>query len=341
MADDTAGDDELAEIADATARAQARRVIDEMRARLHAVHAPPDFHARGMARIRQLPPPQQAGLAQWWTGVRAWQARSAVWVPALATALMLSLALNIGLGVRALRPRPPGARPPAERLLEGRGAGSLPTYQFQAQLQHAPALGALVAARPVPKAPHAMVGFTPDAARPTFVRLGILYANTLAALRSGALEAAGHRLGVLIQTLVSLQAPPVLSQYLREMQAMLQRQPPAGTTAAQFVALFEPLYEAAYATDPTAAAWVLFRTGAWLENLALAAAVGDQALVRQTQAAQSVQDALRQLHMPAAVLEALEQLQALMARQPMTAQDLRAMQTLVDALQQQLSGGAP
>ena len=342
MADDTHREDELAEIADAAARAQARRMIDEMRTRFHAVHAPPDLHARGMARIRQLPPPRQGGLARWWTGVVAWQARSAVWAPALATALLLSLTLNIWLGVQTLGPRPPGVRLTAERRLEGRSAaGPLPTYQFQVQMQHAPTLGARVAARPVPKVPQAMVGFTPDAAWPIFVRLGILYADTLAALQSGAVEAAGHRLGVLIQTLASLQAPPVLSQYLRVMQAVLQRQSPAGITAAQFVALFEPLYEAVYATDPTAAAWVLFRAGAWLENLALAAAVGDQAAIRQTHAVQSVQDALRQLHMPDAVLHALEQLQVLMARQPMTAQDLHAIQTLVDALQQQLSGGTP
>ena len=52
-------------------------------------------------------------------------------------------------------------------------------------------------------------------------------------------------------------------------------------------------------------------------------------------------DALRPLHVPDAVLSALEQLRVLMAHQPMTAQDLHAIQTLVDTIQQQLSGGAP
>jgi hypothetical protein len=171
--------------------------------------------------------------------------------------------------------------------------------------------------------------------------MGILYADTLAALQSGAVEAALHRLDVLTQVVASLQAPPVLTHYLREMQTVLQRQSPVDTTVAQFVALFEPLYAAVYATDPTAPPWVLFRTGAWLENLALAAAVGDQTAVRQAQAAQSVHKTLRPLHVPDDVLRALEQLRVLMVRQSMTPQDLHAIQILVDTMQRQLSGGTP
>jgi hypothetical protein len=171
--------------------------------------------------------------------------------------------------------------------------------------------------------------------------MGILYADTLAALQSGAVEAAQHRLDVLTQVVTSLQAPPVLTHYLREMQSVLQRQSPAAATMAQFVALFEPLYAAVYATDPTAAPWVLFRAGAWLENLALAAAMGDQTAVRQAQEVQAVQEALRPLQVPEAVRNALEQLRVLMAHQPMTPQDLHAIQTLVTTMQQQLSGGTP
>jgi hypothetical protein len=168
--------------------------------------------------------------------------------------------------------------------------------------------------------------------------MGILFADTLAALQSGAVEVAQHRLDVLIQIVTSLQAPPALAQYLWEMQRVLQRPPPADTTAAPFVALFEPLYAAVYATDPTAPSWVLFRAGAWLENLALAAAVGDQTAVRR---ALAVYETLRPLHVPDAVLRSLEQLRVLTAHQSMTRQDLQAIQTLVDTIQRQLSGEAP
>src|SRR5205823_6046669 len=159
--------------------------------------------------------------------------------------------------------------------------------------------------------------------------------DTLAALQSGAVEAAEPRLRHLTQAVTSLQAPPALAQYLRERQAVLQHQPPDHTTA-QFVALFEPLYAQVYATDPSAAAWVLFQAGAWLENLSLAAALGDQGALQQAPVVQSLHDALRPLNVPDAVLNALEHLRALVARQPMTAEDLRAIQTLADTIKQQL-----
>lgn len=296
---------------------------------------PADFHATVMAKARALPLPRKRlreRLREWLT----------VWAPVFAVGLLVSLGVHVWQGLRPEGSRPPGGRQVAGRPLGDPGTtGPLPTYRFQERMQHTPALGVLVAARPVPPVPRAMVGFTPVAARPAFVRLGILYADTLAALQSGAVEAARQRLDVLIQTLTSLQAPPVLSHYLQEMYTVLQRQPPAHPTAAQFVALFEPLYQAVYATEPNAAAWVLFRAGAWLENLTLAAAVGDQTAVRQAQVVQSVQEALRPLHVPDAVLEALTQLQSLVVRQPLTAQDLRAIETLVDTIQEQLSGGSP
>jgi hypothetical protein len=211
----------------------------------------------------------------------------------------------------------------------------MPIYQFQAQLPHATTLGALVAARPVPQMPRPTIGFTPHAPRSTFVRIGILYADTLAALQSGEAPAAEHRLRLLTQAVTSLQAP-ALSQYLRERQAVLQRQPPDNTTA-QLVALFEPLYAQVYATDPSAAAWVLFQAGAWIENLSLTAAAGDQGAVRQAQVVRSLRDALRPLNVPDAVLNALEQLHGLVARQPVTVEDLRVIQTLADTINKQLS----
>src|SRR5439155_8996001 len=212
----------------------------------------------------------------------------------------------------------------------------LSIYQFQAQLPHATALGSLVAARPVPQSPRPMVGFTPHATRSTFVRIGILYADTLAALQSGTVEAAEDRLRPLTQAVTSLQAPPALAQYLREMQIVLQRQPPDHTTV-QFVALFEPLYAQGYATDPSAAACALFQAGAWMENLSLAAALGDQGALPQAPVVQSLHEALRPLNVPDAVLKALERVRVLMAHQPITTEDLQTIQTLVDAIKYQLS----
>jgi hypothetical protein len=290
---------------------------------------PADFHATVMARARALPLPRKP----LWAQTRAWLT---VWAPVLAVGLVLSLGVHVWQGIRALGPHAPGA--PQTSALAGHSAGAaMPIYRFQAQLPHTTALGALVAARPVPEIPRAVVGFTSNATRSTFVRMGVLYADTVAALQSGAVEAATERLRLLTQVVTGLQAPPALPRYLQEMQAMLQRQASADPTTAPMVALFEPLYAQVYATDSTAAPWVLFQAGAWLENLALAAAAGDHKAVRQAPVVQFLHDALRPLKVPDAALDALQQLHDRVARQPVTVEDLHAIQTLADTIMQQLS----
>lgn len=330
----SADDDDRLPIRDEPTAREARFLLRGLRQLAMDPHAevPADFHATVMAKARALPLPRQRLRERL-------RERLTVWAPVCAVALLLSLGVQVWQGIRALSPHPAGGRNVPLQPLENRQtAGRLPIYQFQVQLQQTAALGALAAARPVPPVPRAMVGFTSHAARTTFVRIGILYAQTLAVLQSGAVEAAGQRLGALVQAVASVQAPPVVPHYLREMQALLQRQAPVSPTVAHVVALFEPLYASVYAPDATAAPWVLFRAGAWLENLALAVAVGDHAAVRQAQqVVQSLQDALRSLHVPTAVLNDLDQLHVLMASQPMTVQDLRAVQALADTITQQLS----
>jgi len=292
---------------------------------------PAHFRVAILDKARQLPPPRPR---PWdWLGTRL-----TVWTPVFAVGLLLSLGVHLWQGLQPISSRPPAVRQTAEQRLEqGSRTGLLSPDQWHIPLHHTDTLRALIATRPVPQAPRAMVGFTPHTTRRTFVRMGILYADVLAALRSGAVDTARHRLDILTQTVTSLQAPPALALYLQEMQAMLQRQLPSPLTAAQFVALFEPLYTTVYATDPSTAAWVFFRAGTWLENLSLAAAVGDQTAVRQAQAVSAVQEALHMLAVPESVLDALTQLRTFMERQPMMAEDLRTIQTLVDTIAQQLS----
>ena len=293
---------------------------------------PADFHAAVMSRVRAQPLPRKR--LQDWVGERL-----TVWAPVFAIGLLLSLGVHVWQGMRLFWPRLSEIRQTAEMPLGSRGiAGPLPIYQFQRAMQRPHELAVIVAARELPKVPTAMVGFTPQVTRSTFVRLGTLYADALAALVGGAVEAAVQRLERLRQTLLSMQAPPSLPQYLREMQVLLQQQPSESATWAQFVALFEPLYEEVYAKDATAGGWVLFQTGAWLENLALAAATGDQAALRQEQAIQYFYDALRQLNVPPDVLAALTRLRALMARQQLSDQDMRAIQIVIQNLQKTLHG---
>jgi hypothetical protein len=293
---------------------------------------PADFHAAVMSRVRAQPLPRKR--LQDWVGERL-----TVWAPVFAIGLLLSLGVHVWQGIRPFWPRQSAMPQTAEMPLGSHGiAGPLPTYQFQRAMQRPQQLAVVVVARESPKVPTAMVGFTPQVTRSTFVRLGTLYADTLAALAGGAVEAAVQRLEGLRQTLLSIQAPAALPQYLGEMQVLLQRQPSESATWAQFVALFEPLYEEVYAKDATAERWVLFQTGAWLENLSLAAATDDQAALRQAPAVQSLSDALRQLNVPPDVLAALARLRGLLARQPLSDQDMRAIQSVLQSLQKTLHG---
>jgi hypothetical protein len=217
-------------------------------------------------------------------------------------------------------------------------ASPLSTYHFQAQMQQATALGTVVAARPVDAAPVPVVGFTPEAVPATaFVRLGSGYADTLAALASGQTEAAASRLDVLVQTLEAVQAPSSLSQYLSHMRHLLIQQTYDGRILAQFVALFEPLYAEVYAQVPVTNEVLLFQAGAWLENLSLAATVGDKVALQQSHRAQSLSRALRQLNVPPNVLGALEQLDILLSQPTVTDQDMSAIRAVVEKIQQGLS----
>lgn len=287
---------------------------------------PEDFHAAVLTRARQLPVPHPR--------LRAWlRARLTIWAPVLAVGLLVSLGGHVWQGFRALSS--PVAR--VSQVTAPRRESPWPLAHFQEQLQHAPGLGALVAARPFPPVPRALVGFTPHASRSTFVQIGRLYADAVAALHGGAGEVARPRLEALLQALTNVQAPPVFVQYVREMLRLLSSQTAGDPTNAQWLALFEPLYEGVYARDPAAAAWVFFQTGAWLENLALAATADDPVAVRQAQVVQALSTALRPLRVPDTVLEALEQMRVVMTQQPLTSQDLRTIQTLLDLSQQHLS----
>jgi hypothetical protein len=285
----------------------------------------PNLHANVRARIAQ----QRARR-----GIFAWAptAPTPAWVAAMAVVLVVSLGLNVWWGLLTLGP-------PADPMPAGLGSvESLRTYRFQVGMARAIDVGTLLAARPARWDPTPVVGFTPQAARSITVRLGGLSADTLAALQGGAREAADQHLGVLIQVLTSVQAPRALPQYLRAMQPLVQNPQYERELVTRFLALFEPLYEDAYAHPDTGEQVTLFRAGAWLETLALAAAVGDRAAVHHgAELVGEIHRGLAQLHAPPEMLDALERLRSLAARQVLTDQDVRAIRTLVQDLQGMLS----
>jgi len=284
--------------------------------------APPDLRAHVRARIERLRAPR---------GAFAWipHMEKPAWAAALAAVLVLSLGLNVWWGLLHLAPHPPG---------DSVRAGRLHIDQFQAGMADAKAVGQFVAAHPARWDHTTVVGFTPQASRTAFVRMGFLYADALAALHGGAVEAAAPRLEALTQAVTQVQAPPALPQYLRAVQTWVQQRSYDDAVLAQFLALFEPLYEGAYTAADQAEKVTLFRAGTWLENLALAAAVGDRAALRQGGVMlEEVRRDLARLPVPPEVSETLERVHRLTTARALTDQDIHTIRTLVQDVQRRLS----
>jgi hypothetical protein len=214
---------------------------------------------------------------------------------------------------------------------------SLPVYQFQAQMQHAAAVEPTMMAR-VPVASD-LVGraFTSHQdRRVAFFRLGTVYADALAALHSHTPDASDTRLTVLLDTFHQLQAPDVLDHYLHELLALAKHQTYSDTELDKFLALFEPLYVSAYNLKEEPVALPLFQIGAWLENVALAAATQDSVLQQHTSALASYQDDLVRLQAPSQILDTFIQLRTLVTKPTLAEQDWHQIRSLVQEIQRVL-----
>ena len=290
----------------------------------------PALRAQVRAQIAQ----EQARIPVW-----TWLTRrvTPAWTAVLAVALLLAVGVQVWHGLQRGQSPLPGARQATPTAPDAFGAARrLYTYRFQVGLPHAATLGTLVASHGVLPAPLPEVGFTPQATRTAFVRLGVLFAEAVATLHGGAVEATAPRLDVLIQTLATVQASPMLTQYLRAMQTLLHSQQYTGDELATFFGLFEPLYEDAYA-QTTGEGLHLFRVGTWVENMALAAAVGAPSALRQEgQAITEVRRVLTMLQAPPAILDALGQIDHLLKQPTLTVEDVSTIQMLLQHLQEML-----
>jgi hypothetical protein len=243
----------------------------------------------------------------------------------LATAFVLSLAVNIWWGIDRRGTDPPLSAPESRPVY---------AYHFLQTIQSPKAIGSLVASHPAVEAPFVGLGFALQDPRVVIFRMGILYIDALAALHSGTLDVATRRVDALGKAMHSLQAPPLLSHYLTEIHTLLQNRQYTGQELAKFLALFELLYEQELGTD--AAEVRLFRFGAWSENMALAVAASDHRALRQAAGAPYLRTSLLQLDAPASVIEAFDRIQRLSTTTTLTDADLRACGSLVRTIQKTL-----
>ncbi len=224
--------------------------------------APPDFRLNVLRKIEQ----QQSRRGAW-----SWM--KAAWVPALAALLLLSLGAHAWLGAQFLGQ-------PEQVALDVRPLpGPAQSYVFQEGITADVDLGALVADMTAETEPMVAFGFAAKPAPARSFLLGTLYAEALAYMRSGDIEATQQRWQTMDKALADMTEP--LVSYRRQMQSFLQHEPPALERVQAFLPLFESFYEASVAreSDHTLP---LFQAGAWLTNMHLAAAAGDAESLRRS-----------------------------------------------------------
>jgi hypothetical protein len=287
-----------------------------------AARVSPHLRARVLAQIEQ----RRASrcLSVWLPPL--W---SPTWAAVCVVGLVLSLAVNVWWSIGHFK---------ASMSDPDRGHQPVPVSRHLPDMQQAQALGAVVSARTTFDEQIIGLGFVPYSERLIFFRMGTLYTDSLAALHSEALEVAAPRLRALIAAVEHLQAPRILAAYLHEMQTLLRSRRYAGKELATFLALFESLLEDTYTPTNVVNAATLFQVGAWLENIALAAAVGDAAALRQAPALRYCRRNLTQLDAPPEVLDTLAQLLQLVSAPEITDTDMRTIHTLVTEMQHTLAG---
>lgn len=270
--------------------------------------ASPALQAKVRARI--LDQQQRSGS---WTN----RLSQPAWVTALIAALMLSLSANIWWGI--------GERMRAEPKLAGT-VRLLTVYPFQRQLSPTEALRVAVAARTAAVAENIGRSFaTTSDRRAAFLRLGTMYADALAALHSRDSSLASTYLQRLADILHGLKVPPVLSSYLQDIAAWMQR---PSYTEALYITVYTPL-DAPHAVS-------LFQMGAWLENMVLAVTIRQSVMPQHPEVLQTYYDTLIHLQAPASALKAFRQLRTLTARAELNQEEFQQIRRLVQTLQRLL-----
>ena len=294
------------------------------------VQPPADFRAKVLTRVEQRRA-RHGLLGKLTPLLTPW------WAPALAVSLLLSLSVNIRMGLQTVGQRTPDSQQAAGPGLDPLGRERpWQAYAFQARIHSATDLGTLVTAHAVADAPAVAFGFAPTSERARSFPLGTRYAEALAYVRSGNLDAAAQRLATMHQELIDTQGPSALASYLSLMQHLLQNQQYTAEALEKFLALFEVLY-AEDARSVGTESLTLFQAGSWMQNMKLAAAAGDKDALRQVRTAQYFRREMQSLHAPQGSLDALEQISHIVAKPELTDRDVKEVLTLTKQVQRLFS----
>jgi hypothetical protein len=277
--------------------------------------------------------------ARVWSKVEQRRARHGwrAWVPGrltlawgLVAVLLLSLGFNAWLGLQLWAP---GA---SDRNQAAQPHSDVPfnAYAFQAGIQSQTALGTLVAEHSTLGEQAVTLGFARQPGLRPY-RVGLLYVEALVALHSSHFELAAQRLTALEQALLEEQAPAFLSAYINALRSLVEPHRAVHPAPVALLAPFEAAY-AEYARGQEGERLILFRFGAWLGNMSLAAAAGDSAALRQGNLTPDFSRAMRRLSVPQGVRDALDRLDQLLTQPALTERDIAEVLKLVKKSQRLL-----
>ncbi len=283
---------------------------------------PPNFRAQILQKIDQ--PRGRQRIRAWFTG-----AVMPAWAPVLAAMLLLSLGMNAWLGSSLLGRRDQGPEVAVSDTIP------LPSHAdaFQENLQYTGNLGTLAHEHAMAAQPMFGYGFAAKPAPTRSFLLGTLYAEALAYVRGGQLQAAAQRWTAIETELGQMAAP--WTTYIHHMRTQLQQPSVSPETVRASLALFEPLYEA-FAERAVDATLPLFRAGTWLTNMRLAAGAGDTASLRTPDAVRYFQREMRRLQAPQGVRDALDRLGPIVEQEELSARDITAVLKHLTKIQQLL-----
>ena len=277
-------------------------------------------HLQAKVRARILHQQRPAGFI-------AWMSRFGhpVWATVLAAVLVLSLSANLWWGLEDFTRKHPA-------VVDRESAWAV--YPFLAQLPRNEVLQTAVAARAAIEPEWIGRGFVSgEDPRVAFFRMGTLYADASAALHSQLSDAAEAHLRRLIEALRRAQAPTILLAYLHEIMAWIQHSSYTEAELMQLLALFEPLYTAAYGGQDDGQAVSVFQIAAWLENLVLA--LDARAHIPQQQPAilDIYLDALLRFRAPTTVIDAFKQIRTLVTQTAMSQAERRQLRRAIETIQ--------
>jgi hypothetical protein len=316
----------------------------------HTARAEPaaDLFQRVLARVETYEATQamerrvQAAELRWWERSSAWL-RSLFaprWAPALATGLIVVQLIVIAglLGFYYRRQHellvtlPPLEEPIKPTRVREAREGYVNAYTFQSALRIDNELGSVVTEHSILGDQAVAFGFATKPAGVTAFLIGTLYAEALAYVRSDELDLAAQRVASLDEALHTKQALQPLSTYLRQLHTLLEGEQYPGEVLGHLLALFQPLYEA-YASHQVPEQRTLFQIGAWLVNMNLAAASGDNILLKYDSQVNYFYNELQIINAPKGALDALRQLSQLVKQPDISNRDLREILKLVKKIQ--------